>query len=362
MVFYIARRLGLIIPTIFAVMLVNFIVIQLAPGGPIERIILQLRGHDTFATGQFNGLENELNHTAFTNTQAYQFQGIDPQIIQELQEQFGFDKPVWQRFFDMIWKYICFDFGESFFSGRPVIDLIGEKMPVSISLGLWSTILIYSISIPLGIRKAIQDGSRFDIATSWVIVIGYAIPSFLLAVFLIIFFAGDRFLNWFPLRSLASQGWEKMSYLEQTIDYMWHMALPVTAITVGGFATLTMLTKNSFIDEISKTYVLVAKAKGLSQTRILYDHIFRNAMLIIIAGFPSTLIGILFTGSLLIEIIFSLDGLGLLGYESIINRDYPVIFATLFLFTLLALMLNLISDIIYTIVDPRIDFQALDQR
>jgi microcin C transport system permease protein len=289
-------------------------------------------------------------------------QGLDPEFIKSLEKQFGFDRPLGERFLLMLRNYLAFDFGESYFQNKKVISLVLEKMPVSISLGLWTTLLIYLISIPLGIKKALKDGSAFDIWTSGIVIIGHAIPGFLFAIFLIVVFAGGKYLDIFPLRGLVSDNWQDMSWPRRILDYFWHIALPVTAMVISGFAGLTILTKNSFLEEINKQYVLTARAKGLAPNRILYGHVFRNAMLIVIAGFPAALIGIFLTGSLLIETIFSLDGLGLLGFESALNRDYPVMFGTLYIFTLLGFLIKLISDLTMTWVDPRIDFQSQGER
>jgi microcin C transport system permease protein len=285
-------------------------------------------------------------------------QGLDPEFIKQLEKQFGFDKPLHERFLQMMGNYLVFDFGTSYFRDQKVMDLVLDKLPVSISLGLWTTLVVYLISIPLGIRKAVRDGTKFDVWTSGVVIVGYAIPSFLFAVLLIVVFAGGRYLDWFPLRGLTSEGWAFMPWWQQILDYFWHITLPVLAMVIGGFAGLTMLTKNSFLEEVNKQYVITARAKGLTENQVLYGHIFRNAMLIVIAGFPGAFIGILFTGSLLIEVIFSLDGLGLLGFEAAINRDYPVMFGTLYFFTLLGLVMNLVGDLTYVAVDPRIDFEA----
>ena len=364
MLAYIVRRLLLIIPTLFGIMVINFVVIQFAPGGPVEQLIAQLQGEAVDATARFTGSQGDVAQSQASGQQSAATskyrgaQGLDPEVILEIERMFGFDKPLHERFFTMIGNYLRFDFGESYFRDRRVIDLVLEKLPVSISLGLWTTLLVYLLSIPLGIRKAMRDGSRFDIWTSGVVIVGYAIPSFLFAVLLIVLFAGGRYFDLFPLRGLVSENWAELPFWQQILDYFWHIALPVFALVIGGFAGLTMLTKNSFLDEINKQYVLTARAKGLVERRVLYGHVFRNAMLIIIAGFPGAFIGILFTGSLLIEVIFSLDGLGLLGFESAINRDYPVIFATLYFFTLLGLIVNLISDLTYVLVDPRIDFES----
>jgi microcin C transport system permease protein len=368
---YILRRLFLMIPTLFGIMLINFFIIQLAPGGPVEQMIARAKGQGVEATARFGSSaqgETLQNHAMFdpmavANTAAISSkyrgaQGLDPEFIKELEVQFGFDKPITTRFWLMLKSYAQFDFGYSYFRDTKVIDLIKEKLPVSISLGLWTTLLIYIISIPLGIRKAVSDGSGFDIWTSAVVLIGYAIPSFLFAVFLIVVFAGGRYFSWFPLRGITSDNWANLSFMQQMLDYLWHMALPVFAMVIGGFAGLTMMTKNSFMEEINKQYVVTARAKGLTQNRVLYGHVFRNAMLIVIAGFPSAFIGILFTSSLLIEVIFSLDGLGLLGFEAAMNRDYPVMFGSLYIFTLIGLVLNLVSDLTYVWVDPRIDFNA----
>lgn len=365
MLAYIIRRLLLMIPTLFGIMVLNFAVIQFAPGGPIEQIIAEIQGTAVGATARIGGSGGgDLSSSGSTVTgssadSSYRgAQGLDPEFIKELEKQFGFDKPAHERFFLMMKNYLVFDFGTSYFRDETVVNLVLEKMPVSISLGLWTTLLVYLISIPLGIKKAIRDGTRFDVWTSSLIIIGNAIPSFLFAVALIVFFAGGSYLDWFPLRGLTSENFDDLSLFGKVLDYFWHIALPVTAMVIGGFAALTQLTKNSFLDQISQQYVLTARAKGLTEKRVLYGHVFRNAMLIVIAGFPSAFIGILFTGSLLIEVIFSLDGLGLLGFEAAINRDYPVIFATVYVFALLGLIMNLIGDLTYTLIDPRIDFAA----
>ena len=373
MLAYIVRRLLLIIPTLIGIMVINFTIIQFAPGGPIEQIIAQLTGTDVGATARIGGTGGtEAGSTATAAQQASSgaagaannayrgAQGLDPEFIKQLEKQFGFDKPLHERFLLMMGNYIRFDFGNSYFRDQKVIDLVLDKLPVSISLGIWTTLLVYFISIPLGIRKAVNDGSSFDIWTSAVIIIGNAIPGFLFAVMLVVLFAGGSYFDWFPLRGLVSENWGQLSWPMQILDYLWHMVLPITALVIGGFAALTFLTKNSFLDQINQQYVLTAKAKGLTEYRVLYGHVFRNAMLIIIAGFPSAFIGILFTGALLIEIIFSLDGLGLLGFEAVIKRDYPIMFASLFFFTLLGLVMKLIGDLTYTLIDPRIDFEARD--
>ncbi len=359
------------IPTLFGIMVVNFAVVQIVPGGPVEQLIAEITGRAVEATARIGGTST--GETGVQGTSAQQItggaadpvtskyrgaQGLDPAFIKELEVLFGLDKPAHERFFIMMKKYLTFDFGQSYFRDRDVVELVIDKMPVSISLGLWTTLLVYLISIPLGVVKAVRDGSRFDIWTSGVVVVGNAIPGFLFAILLIVLFAGGSFFDIFPLRGITSEYWDQLSWPGRIADYFWHMALPLIALVVGGFATLTLLTKNSFLDEINKQYVLTARAKGLSANRVLYGHVFRNAMLIVIAGFPGAFIGILFTGSLLIEVIFSLDGLGLLGFEAVINRDYPVMFATVYFYTLLGLVLQLVGDITYTIIDPRIDFEA----
>ncbi len=368
MLAYIIRRLLLMIPTIFGIMVINFAVLQFMPGGPVEQVIAQLTGTAVDPTARFSGSTGSEVGTQQTGpgqsaasgiASKYRgAQGLDPELIKDLERQFGLDKPAHERFFRMIGNYIRFDFGESFFRDRAVFDLVIDKLPVSISLGLWTTLLAYLVSIPLGIAKAVRDGTRFDIWSSTVIVIGYAIPSFLLAVLLIVLFAGGSYWNVFPLRGLTSENWSELGPIDQIIDYLWHIALPVFSMAVGGFATLSMLTKNSFLDEIGKQYVVTARAKGLTERRVLYGHVFRNAMLIVIAGFPGAFIGILFTGSLLIETIFSLDGLGLLGFEAALNRDYPIVLGTLYVFTLIGPVINLIGDLTYVLVDPRIDFES----
>ncbi|PWC34138.1 microcin C ABC transporter permease YejB [Azospirillum sp. TSO35-2] len=366
MLAYIIRRLLLIIPTLFGIMVINFLIVQIAPGGPIEQMIARVQGTAVEATSRIGGTAGGDANTAQRQNQAggdtgskYRgAQGLDPAFIKQLEKEFGFDKPLHERFIHMMSNYIRFDFGNSYFRDRRVVDLVIEKMPVSISLGIWTTLIVYLVSIPLGIAKAVRDGQPFDVWTSGVVIVGYAIPSFLFAVLLIVVFAGGRYLDWFPLRGLVSDNWAQLPWYKQALDYAWHMALPVLSMVIGGFAGLTMLTKNSFLEEVGKQYVITARAKGLSENRVLYGHIFRNAMLIVIAGFPGAFIGILFTGALLIEVIFSLDGLGLLGFEAAINRDYPVMFGTLYFFTLLGLIMNLVGDITYVMVDPRIDFES----
>ncbi|WP_296127823.1 microcin C ABC transporter permease YejB [Pseudomonas sp. Ga0074129] len=354
MLAYIFRRLLLIIPTLFGILLINFIIIQAAPGGPVEQMIAKLEGFDG-ATSRIAGGGAEVS-VAGSNYRGAQ--GLDPDLVAEIERMYGFDKSAPERFWLMLKSYAQLDFGSSFFRDAEVIDLIIEKMPVSISLGLWSTLIMYMVSIPLGIAKATRHGSAFDVWTSSLIIVGYAIPAFLFAILLIVLFAGGSYWDWFPLRGLTSNNFEELSFTGKILDYFWHLALPVTALVIGNFATLTLLTKNSFLDEINKQYVITARAKGLTNNRVLYGHVFRNAMLIIIAGFPAAFIGIFFTGSLLIEVIFSLDGLGLMSFEAAINRDYPVVFGTLFIFTLLGLVVKLIGDITYTLVDPRIDFES----
>ncbi len=365
MLAYIVRRLLLILPTLFGIMVINFVIIQVVPGGPVEQAIAQLTGQGVAATNRVTRESADLAPGATSGggdgggeqSRYRGAQGLDPEFIKSLERQYGLDKPAGERFLLMMRNYILFDFGESFFRGRPVVDLVIEKMPVSISLGIWTTLLVYLISIPLGIAKARRDGAPFDVWTSGAIIVGYAVPSFLFAVLLIIVFAGGTYLDWFPLRGLVSDNWEELSWPARIADYFWHITLPVIAMSIGGFATLTMLTKNSFMDQINQQYVITARSKGLTERRVLYGHVFRNAMLIVIAGFPSAFISILFTSSLLIEVIFSLDGLGLLGFEAALNRDYPIMFGTLFFFSLLGLLMKLVGDITYTIVDPRIDFE-----
>jgi len=364
---YLVRRLLLIIPTLFGIMVVNFLVIQAAPGGPVEQMIARIKGMGIHATGRVSGAgEADVGDrsgggaasTGDTSGVYRGARGLDPEVIREIERQFGFDRPPHERFFRMMRSYLVFDFGESFYRNRSVVSLLLDKMPVSISLGLWTTLLVYLISIPLGIAKAVRDGSRFDVWSSTVVVLGNAIPGFLFAILLIVLFAGGRYFDWFPLRGLVSDNWSDLSWPARIADYFWHIALPVISMVIGGFAGLTMLTKNSFLEEIHKQYVVTARSKGLTERRVLYGHVFRNAMLIVIAGFPSAFVGILFTGSLLTEIIFSLDGLGLLGFEAAVGRDYPVMFGTLYIFTLLGLFLNLAGDLAYHIVDPRITFES----
>jgi len=368
MLAYIARRILLMIPTLFGIMLISFVIVQFAPGGPVERILAQLQGQDASATSRITGGGGDLaggggspggGGAADASSSRYRgAQGLDPGFIKQLEAQFGFDKPAHERFAKMLWDYIRFDFGKSYFRDISVLQLIKEKLPVSITLGLWMTLLSYAISIPLGIKKAVRDGTPFDVWTSAVVIVGYAIPGFLFAILLIVLFAGGSFWQIFPLRGLTSEGWAQMSWGARILDYIWHITLPILAMALGAFATSTLLTKNSFLDEIRKQYVLTARMKGLSERQVLYNHVFRNAMLIVIAGFPGAFIGAFFGGALLIETIFSLDGLGLLSFESIVNRDYPVVFANLYIFSLVGLVVNLVSDLTYTWIDPRIDFDT----
>ncbi|KMO31026.1 microcin C ABC transporter permease YejB [Methylobacterium aquaticum] len=361
---YILRRLLLMIPTILGIMLISFVIVQFAPGGPVERVLAQLQGQNTAMSritgggGDLAGRGGTTSGGGETNSRYRGAQGLDPAFIKRLEQQFGFDKPAPERFLKMLWDYARFDFGKSYFRDVSVLQLIREKLPVSISLGLWMTLISYAISIPLGIRKAVRDGSPFDVWTSGIVIVGYAIPGFLFAILLIVLFAGGSFWQIFPLRGLTSEGWSHFPLWQKVTDYLWHITLPIVAMAIGAFATSTLLTKNSFLDEIRKQYVLTARMKGLSERQVLYGHVFRNAMLIVVAGFPGAFISAFFAGSLLIETIFSLDGLGLLSFESIVNRDYPVVFANLYIFSLLGLVVNLISDLTYSWIDPRIDFEA----
>jgi microcin C transport system permease protein len=364
---YLLRRLALVVPTLLGIILINFAIVQFAPGGPVEQMLAELKGEGGSAVGRISG-EAQGETRAMPQGQgeggggaagSYRgARGLDPAIVAEIERAFGFDKPWYTRLGGMLAGYARLDLGRSLFRDRPVVDLILEKLPVSVSLGLWSTLIIYLVSIPLGIRKAVRDGSRFDVWTSGVVLVGYAIPGFLFAILLVVLFAGGSFLQIFPLRGLLSPGMEDASFLARAVDYAWHMVLPTMALVIGGFAGLTMLTKNAFLDEIHKQYTVTARAKGASETQVLYGHVFRNAMLLIVAGFPAAFIGILFTGALLVEVIFSLDGLGLLGFEAAIRRDYPIMFGTLYVFTLLGLVMQIVSDFTYTLVDPRIDFEA----
>lgn len=358
MLVYILRRLALIVPTVIGIMTLNFFIVQVAPGGPVEQMIAKLQGLDVAAASRVSGPGAETAPQQREGAAYRGAQGLDPLLVARIEKMYGFDKPLWQRYLMMLGNYARFDLGESFFRSKSVLGLIAEKIPVSLSLGLWSTLIIYALSIPLGIAKAVRHGSRFDIWTSTLMIVGNAIPVFLFAILLVVLFAGGSYFNWFPLRGLTSPGWENLPLLGRITDYFHHLALPVTALVIGGFATLTMLTKNSFLDEIGKQYVVTARAKGLTEKGVLYGHVFRNAMLLIIAGFPAAFISMFFTGSLLIEVIFSLDGLGLLGFEATIGRDYPVMFGSLYMFTLIGLVTKLISDITYMLVDPRIDFSG----
>lgn len=364
MIAYILRRLLLIIPTLWAIITVNFIIVQIAPGGPVDQMIAEMQGFGGASLDRISGTASDMGSVqqdgpqSTAQNQYRGSQGLDPEVIAEIEKQFGFDKPLHVRYGEMLKNYITFDLGDSLFKGNSVLGLIKERLPVSISLGIWTTLIIYLVSIPLGIKKSMKNGTRFDFWTSTAVVLGNAIPSFLFAILLVVLFAGGSFLKIFPLRGLVSVNFAELSFFGKIVDYAKHMVLPVIAMIIGGFATLTMLTKNSFLDEIHKQYVMTARAKGLSEKKILFKHVFRNAMLIVISGFPAALIAMLFTSSLLIEVIFSLEGIGLLSYEAAMQRDYPVIFGTLYLFTLLSLVLSLVTDIVYTIVDPRIDFEA----
>jgi microcin C transport system permease protein len=356
---YILRRLLLIIPTLLGILLVNFILVQFVPGGPVEQAIARAQGQGDVLKG-ITGAGSDAGVDDLSTGSDSQYigaRGLPPEYIKELEAEFGFDKPPVQRFVNMVWNYVRFDFGESYFRSISVIDLVKEKLPVSITLGLWSTLIAYAISIPLGIRKAVKDGSRFDTWTSAFIIAAYAIPSFLFAIMLLVLFAGGSYYQWFPLRGLTSDNFDDLTAMGKVLDYFWHITLPVLAGTIGGFATLTLLTKNSFLDEIKKLYVVTAKAKGLSERQVLYGHVFRNAMLIVIAGFPSLFISVFFGGSLIIETIFSLDGLGRLGFEAAVARDYPIVFGTLYIFGLMGLLVAILSDLMYVLVDPRIDFE-----
>jgi len=361
---YIFRRLMLMVPTLLGIMVLNFIIIQAAPGGPVEQMLSQIQGTASNATDRVSGNVSDTSSRVQTDTSGggagtYRgARGLPRELIERIEKMYGFDKPMHERFFLMMKNYLVFDFGESFFRNRRVVDLVLEKMPVSISLGLWTTLLVYLVSIPLGIGKAVRDGSRFDLSTSSTLVVLNAIPGFLFALLLVVLLAGGSYVKWFPLRGLVSENWAQLGPVDKVLDYFWHMALPITAMTIGGFTTLTFLTKNSFLEEINKQYVLTARAKGLVERRVLYGHVFRNAMLIPISGMPAAFIGVLFTGSMLIEVIFSLDGIGLLGFEAALNRDYPVMFGTLYFFGLLGLLIGLLGDVLYTIIDPRIDFEA----
>lgn len=358
---YILRRLLLVIPTLLGIMILNFSLTQFVPGGPVEQMIARMEGRgDVFETiaGGREDVELEAPREDSANSRYVGARGLPEEFIKELEREFGFDKPPVERFLLMMWDYMRFDFGESWFQSKTVVDLVIEKLPVSITLGLWSTLIAYLVSIPLGIRKAVRDGSRFDTWTSGAIIVGYAIPGFLFAILLIVLFAGGSYWRIFPLRGLTSDDWETLSLVAKVLDYFWHIALPVLASSISGFATLTLLTKNSFLDEIKKQYVMTARAKGLTERRVLYGHVFRNAMLIVISGFPALFIGVFFGGSVIIETLFSLDGLGRLGYEAALARDYPVVFGTLFAFSLIGLLISIVTDLTYVFIDPRIDFEA----
>lgn len=357
---YILRRLFLMIPTLLGILLINFLIVQFAPGGPVEQVIAEISGHGSGATDRFSGGGSDIagaqNMDAMGGSNYEGARGLDPEFIKELEKQFGFDKPPHERFLKMLKDYATFNLGTSYFKGKDVSELILDKLPVSMSLGIFTILISYLVSIPLGIRKAVRDGSQFDLYSSTIIIIGYAIPSFLFAVLLVTLFAGGSFFSWFPLRGLTSDDFDSLSVGRKILDYLWHLVLPVTSMVVGHFAAMTFLVKNSFLDEISKQYVLTARSKGIGEKKVLYGHIFRNAMLVVVAGFPAAFIGMFFTGSLLIETVFSLDGLGFLGYESAVKRDYPVVFGTLYLFTLMGLVAGLLSDLTYMFIDPRIDF------
>jgi len=365
---YILRRLLLIVPTLLGILTITFIIVQFTPGGPVENIIAQLQGIGGDALGKVSGGEGDMGLSpevlgagGWGVSARYRgAQGLDPEFIASLEKQFGFDRPPLERYLQMLWNYLRFDFGQSYFKGRPVLELIGQALPVSISLGLWQLLVSYAISIPLGIRKAVREGSGFDVWTSGFIIVGYAIPGFLFGIVLMVFFAGGSFFNWFPLGHLVSDNFSELSPVGRILDYFWHIALPVTAMVISSFATVTLLTKNCFLEEIRKQYVVTARAKGLSERSVLYGHIFRNAMLVVIAGFPGAFVASFFTGSLLLEMLYSLNGIGLLSYESIISRDYPVVFGSLYIFSLIGLVVTLVSDLTYTLVDPRIDFERRD--
>jgi microcin C transport system permease protein len=368
MLAYIVRRLLLIVPTLFGVILLNFIIVQAAPGGPVEQMIARIQGTAVEATARVSGGLGDAGTQGLDQLQTQQAsnfeskyrgaRGLPPEFIEELERMVGFDKPPLERFLLMVRNYLSFDFGKSFFQDRPVIDLVIEKLPVSITIGFWTTIFLYGISIPLGVAKAVRDGTRFDAWSSAVVIFGNALPSFLVAILFIQLFASGNFVDWFPLRGLVSENFDELSLFGQATDYLWHIVLPIGALVIGGYAAMTMLTKNSFLDQISQQYVITARAKGLEERRVLYGHVFRNAMLIVISGFPAAFISILFGGALFIEIIFSLDGLGLLGFEAVLNRDYPIMFATLYVFSLLGLVIKLVTDVTYVLVDPRIDFES----
>ena len=354
---YLLKRLALLAPTVFAIILINFTLVQFVPGGPIEQIISKITVGNISTTSNITGGGDIGADVGAADALADSY-GVDPELLKDLEKQFGFDKPLHERFFSMLAGYLVFDFGTSYFQDVPVLELILERLPVSMSLGLWALLLIYGVSIPLGVRKAVRDGTKFDVATSSLIFVGYAVPGFLFAIFLLVIFAGGGYFEVFPLRGLVSENWSSLSWPDKILDYLWHLCLPLIALTIGGFATLTMLTKNSFLEELGKQFVLTARSKGLNENQVLYGHVFRNAMLVVIAGFPSAFVAILFTGSLLIEIIFSIDGMGLLIYDAIIKRDYPIMFGNVYVLTLIGLFMHLVSDLIYVFVDPRIDFET----
>ena len=351
MLAYSARRLLLIVPTLLCILLVNFFIVQAAPGGPVEQAIARLQGIGTQASAAGTRVETG-------STESRTTRGLDPALVADIERQYGFDKPLGARLWLMLSSYARLDFGDSFFRGARVTDLILQKLPVTLSLGFWATLISYLVSIPLGIRKAVRHGSRFDVWSSAAVIIGHAMPAFLFALLLIVVFGGGSLLNWFPVRGLVSENFAELSWAGKVVDYFWHLVLPVSALVIGGFATLTILTKNSFLDEISRQYVVTARAKGFSEKQVLYKHVFRNAMLLIVVGLPQALTAMLFGGSLLIEVIFSLDGLGRLSYEAAVARDYPVVFGTLFIFTLVGLVIKLLGDVCYRLLDPRLDFSA----
>ena len=365
---YLIRRLLLVVPTFLAIITINFFIVQVAPGGPVDQYIAAQSGigHVNVALERISGGASETGQSQPSSSEGSRLddsnyrgaRGLTKEEIAEIEKRFGFDKPIYTRYLIMLWDYLRFDFGESLFRGKPVVDLIVERLPISISLGLWSTLIIYFISIPLGIRKAIKHSERFDVWTSSVVLVLSAIPGFIFAVLLVVLFAGGSYFDWFPLRGIVSTNWSELGWWDKIIDYFWHLTLPIIATVIGSFAVLTMLTKNLFLDEINKQYVMTARAKGLNESGILYSHVFRNAMLLIVAGLPGTLVSVFFSSSLIIEIIFSLDGLGLLFYETTVQRDYPVMFSTLYVFTLLGLLMAIVSDVMYTVIDPRIDFEA----
>lgn len=354
---YIIRRLFLIIPTLWAIITLNFVIVQFAPGGPVEQAIAQMRGMGSESTGGFStGASTDITSQTYAGAE-----GIDPEIVKELERMYGFDKPAHERYWLMIKNYLKFDLGKSYYKNETVLGLIKQKLPTSITLGFWSTLLIYLIAIPLGVAKARYHKTRFDYLTSGLVSITYAIPSFLFAIMLIVFFAGGSYFTWFPLRGLVSDNWASLPWHKQVLDYLWHIVLPITSLVMGGFASLTMLIKNSFIEEVNKPYVLTARAKGLSERAVMRDHVFRNASLVLVSHLPAIIVSLFFTGTFLVEVVFSLDGLGLLGFESAVNRDYPVVFGTLYIFTLMSLVLHLFSDVMYALVDPRIDFNKVDK-